>query len=252
MATTNFNSTVGLVGPYGSNNPGSAPVVVAATAGVAGPHAITSGSWNLSVGDTLVVTSSAGAGVTGYGTGTSLVVAGITYSAGTAGAGTVTFDKVATGTASFASITINNTSEDTDRIPSFAGNLSGSTNVAIYKKCDGNRLTAGSNFLLFDYTENVTSTGQPSVLVTLDAINDNTGAAISDAVLCLQLADSSGTETDKANLATMRAGDSFYASHLALGYYGATGATAIATPKLIIHNPSAVTYYPVYKVSFGA
>jgi hypothetical protein len=252
MATTNFNSTVGLVGPFGSNNPGSAPVVVAATAGVTGPHAITSGSWNLSVGDTLVVTSSAGAGVTGYGTGTSLVVGGITYAAGTAGTGTVFFTATATGSAGSASVTLNNTSEDTDRIPSFAGNLSGSTNIAIYKKCDGNRLTAGSNFLLFDYTENVTSSGQPSVLVTLDAINDNTGAAISNAVLCLQLADSSGTLTGRVNLATMRAGDSFYASHLGLGYT-ALGITGVATPKLILTNPTAgTTYYPVYKASFGA
>jgi hypothetical protein len=68
------------------------------------------------------------------------------------------------------------------------------------------------------------------------------------------LADSSGTETDRVNLATMRAGDSFYASHLSLGYSGATGGGAIATPKLIITNPNALlgtTYYPVYKASFG-
>jgi hypothetical protein len=248
MATTNFNSTISVVGPYGSNNVQS--IVVTATSGTA-THAVTAGAWNVSVGDTLTVTNAA-TGVTGYGTGTALVVAGITYSGGTAGAGRITFNTVATGTAGNSAITLTQSSVDADFIPSFGGNLTDSdTLTSVFKKFDGFRLNAADTITLFSYTEVSTLTLYPTILVTVDEINDVAGAAIANAGLCLQLADASAATAEVINLSTLRAGDSFYCSRLDMSYWEGNTGSNVTTPQLILRNPSGSTYYPVLKFSAG-
>ena len=250
MATT-FNSAGSIIGSQGTNNPGFATITIQATGGTA-QHAITAGSWQVSVGDTFEVTNPGVTGATGYADGTLLTVTGITYGvASTAGTGTVLFNAAASGTASFDTETLTLTNETPGNFPYLGNSVTDlDAEFTLFGKHDGSILGAGSNFILHDY-RNQAAAAKVSVLVKIDEINNVSGAPIANAVVNLQLIDTDGSSTEVANLATMRAGDTFYTNGLSMTYYEATTPGPITTSAIAIHNPSGSTYYPVFTYSIG-
>jgi len=249
---TNFGSAITVVGPIGTNEFRTVNVVVDATAGVTGPHAITSGSWNLSVGDNLIVNSAA-TGVTGYGTGTTLIVAGITYAPGTAGTGTVFFDAAATGTDGYSSITVG-LADTSLAVPTFSAKDNIEATYSSMNKLSGQLISNGQEVELFSWKNQNTTTNKVSMLVTVDSITNSAGVAIANASVLAQLSSEPNALTvNRSNLAVLRAGDSFYTSNLNVGdFYGGNSAGSVTQPVILLRNPSGANYYVTATVTIGS